>query len=333
MNLDFADLLGRPPVEIDGAAVRGLLRGSTVLVTGAGGSVGSELCRQIEHYKPARLVLVDRAEDNLFRVHRDLPHADPCIGDVCDRARMEALFYLHRPSVVLHAAAYKHVPMMETCPGEAVRNNVIGTRVVADAALLFGVRSFVLISTDKAVNPSSVMGASKRLAERYIAALDGRGSTRFLTVRFGNVLGSTGSVVPIFVEQIARGGPVTVTHPGMERFFLTIPEACRLVLQAAAMGRGGETFVLDMGKPLRILDLAHELIRRSGRRDIEIVFTGPRPGEKLTEELSRDGLEPSAHAGILVGRRHREPVEDVVRTINDLCSAPDVGRRLLELAA
>ena len=318
-----------PPVEVDEVPARALLCGAAVLVTGAGGSVGAELCRQIARLSPARLILVDRAEDNLFRIHRDLPDAEPCIGDVCDRARMEELFYLHRPAVVLHAAAYKHVPMMERCPAEAVRNNVVGTRIVADAALLFGARSFTLVSTDKAVNPASVMGASKRLAERYVRALGGRSATRFLVVRFGNVLGSTGSVVPIFLEQIASGGPVTVTHPEMMRYFMTIPEACQLVLQATALSSGGETFVLDMGQPLRIFDLARELIRRSGR-DIQIVFTGPRPGEKLVEELSHEGLFPSAHLGILVSHPAPEPVEDVVRDINGLCSAADVGRRLLE---
>ena len=328
---DFSDLLNRAPVEVDDASARTMLRGAVVLVTGAGGSIGSELCRQIARLGPAALVMVDRAEDNLFRVHRDVPAAVPCIGDVCDRARMEELFARHRPAIVLHAAAYKHVPMMEMCPSEAVRNNVVGTRIVADAALLFGAQSFTLVSTDKAVNPTSIMGASKRLAERYVRALNGRGSTRFLVVRFGNVLGSTGSVVPIFLEQIDRGGPVTVTHPDMMRFFMTIPEACRLVLQAASMGQGGETFVLDMGEPLRILDVAHELIRRSGKH-VAVEFTGARPGEKLVEELSHEGLAPSAHPGILVGYSAAEPVENVVRLINDLCVSSDVGQRLLGMA-
>jgi len=327
----MAALLNRSSVEIDEDAVAKAITEHIVLVTGAGGSIGSELCRQLDKYNPKRLVLLDRAEDNLFRIHQALPTAIPVIADVADKPRLEQVFYEHKPMVVFHAAAYKHVPMMELCPAEAVRNNTHGTRVLADTASLFDVARFVFISTDKAVNPTSAMGASKALAERYVRALAARPSTtRWVIVRFGNVLGSTGSVVPIFLEQIARGGPVTVTHPEMMRFFMTIPEATRLVMQATTMGVGGETFVLDMGRPLGVLDLARELIRRAGR-DIPIVFTGIRPGEKLVEELSREGLSPSGHPGILVTRPLADPLEEVVQLINDLLAARDVRSRLLEL--
>ena len=337
MNVE--ELLGRPPVVLDEPAITSFIKGSTVLVTGAGGSIGSELCRQIDRFEPARLILVDRAEDNLFRIHRDLPHGEPCIGDVCDATRMEWLFSTYRPDTVLHAAAYKHVPMMETNAREAVRNNVVGTRVVADTSAVFGVKNFVLVSTDKAVNPASVMGATKHLAEMYVLALRGRSRTNFNIVRFGNVLGSTGSVVPIFLEQIARGGPVTITHPEMTRYFMTIPEACQLVLQAAVLGavldcdfEPGNVFVLDMGKPIRVVDLASTLIRRAGYEPGEtmpIVYTGMRPGEKLVEELSREGLVPTGHPGILVGHPLPPSLESVVAAIGDVYGAWDVKMKLL----
>lgn len=328
---DFADLLGRPPTTADEKAIGALVHGATVLVTGAGGSIGAGLCRQVIRFSPARLIMVDRAEDNLFRISSELPSGEPFIGDVCDRGRMEAIFARCRPDLVLHAAAYKHVPMMEQSAEEAVHNNVIGTRTVADTAALFGARAFVLLSTDKAVAPTSVMGATKRLAERYIRAMHARSRTLFASVRFGNVLGSTGSVVPIFLEQIERGGPVTVTHPEMERYFMTIPEACLLTLQAAALAKGGEVFVLDMGNPLRIVDLARRLIERSGR-DIEITFTGIRPGEKLVEELSREGLHPTSHPGVLVGYPTGERLDDVIWTLNRIRGASDVKTKLLESA-
>ncbi|MCY2987482.1 MAG: nucleoside-diphosphate sugar epimerase/dehydratase [Planctomycetota bacterium] len=292
-DIEINDLLHREPVQLDSHAVGTLLEGRTVMVTGAGGSIGSEICRQVLRFKPRQLVLVGRGENRIFFVERELQACGTattlwsCIGDITDVPRMRRLFEEHRPEVVFHAAAHKHVPLMEANVGEAIKNNVLGTRCLADLADQTGVQNFVLISTDKAVNPSSVMGASKQLAERYVHALSQESATRFTVVRFGNVLGSTGSVVPIFQEQIRRGGPITVTDLRMTRFFMTIPEASQLVLQAAAMGKGGEIFVLDMGEPIRIIDLARDLIRLSGLPEeaIEIVVTGTRPGEKLYEEL------------------------------------------------
>jgi FlaA1/EpsC-like NDP-sugar epimerase len=289
-----ADLLGRPAVDLDTPELQRFLAGKRVMVTGAGGSIGSEICRQTMRFCPQRLLLVERAEGSLFEIDRELRHtwvgADirPIVADVCDSRRIAQVFRDEAPHVVFHCAAHKHVPMMEANPGEAIKNNVFGTKVVADAAGACHIDAFVLVSTDKAVNPSSVMGATKRFAELYVQSLNG-GHTRFLAVRFGNVLGSSGSVVPIFQRQIEAGGPVTVTHPEMMRYFMTIPEASQLVMQAGAIGKGGEIFVLDMGSPVRILDLARELIERNGLRagdDIEIRFSGVRPGEKLHEELA-----------------------------------------------
>jgi FlaA1/EpsC-like NDP-sugar epimerase len=314
-NVSIEDVLGRDAVTLEMDAIARDLKSRTVMVTGAGGSIGSELCRQIMRFQPSKLLLVEQAENALFNIHRELvandPRLDgvlkPCIGDICDAGRMEALFREHRPSIVFHAAAHKHVPMMEWNPTEAVRNNVFGTRSVADLSDRFGVERFVMISTDKAVNPTSVMGASKRCAELYVQSLSARSKTRFAAVRFGNVLGSAGSVIPIFQEQIEKGGPVTVTHPDMKRYFMTIPEACQLVLQAGAMGEGGEIFILDMGEPVKIVDLARDLITLSGLtpgEDIEIVFTGLRPGEKLFEELAVDGedVDKTRHPKIFVNR-------------------------------
>jgi len=291
------DLLRREPVELDTSSIAELVRGRTVLVTGAGGSIGAELCRQLARFAPRRLVLAEQSEGALWSIHRELvptyPGLEvvPAIVDVCDAPRVAALVGELQPAVVFHAAAHKHVPMMETNPGEAVKNNVFGTKVVADACARLGVERFVLVSTDKAVNPSSVMGATKRVAERYVHHLANTTGRVFVSVRFGNVLGSTGSVVPVFEEQIAAGGPVTVTHPDMTRYFMTIPEASQLVIQAAALGTGGEVFLLDMGEPVRIVELARDLIRLSGLEpdvDIEVVYTGMRPGEKLFEELELD---------------------------------------------
>ncbi|HWV39935.1 MAG TPA: nucleoside-diphosphate sugar epimerase/dehydratase [Vulgatibacter sp.] len=312
-SVEIEDLLGREPVQLDTEAIAEDLKDSVVLVTGAGGSIGSELCRQIARFRPKTLLLVEQAENALFNIHRELAASyprlplNPLIADVCDAARMKALFDAHRPQVVFHAAAHKHVPMMEWNPGEAVKNNVVGTRTVADLSHAFGVRQFVMISTDKAVNPTSVMGATKRVAEIYVQGLSGHSRTRFVTVRFGNVLGSAGSVIPIFQEQIAKGGPVTVTDPEMRRYFMTIPEACQLVLQAGSMGEGGEIFVLDMGEPVKIVDLARDLITLSGLKpgeDIEIEFTGIRPGEKLFEELSvaEEEATKTKHPKVYVGR-------------------------------
>ncbi|HEY4240987.1 MAG TPA: nucleoside-diphosphate sugar epimerase/dehydratase [Kofleriaceae bacterium] len=307
------DLLGRAPVQLDEAEVRHSIEGEVVMVTGAGGSIGSELCRQVARFAPKRLVLVERFENALFEIHRELRGAFPDvpivphIADVTDARRMEHLFAREQPASVFHAAAHKHVPMMEDNPGEAVKNNVGGTRLVADLADKFGVQRFVLVSTDKAVNPTSVMGTTKRVAEIYVQALSQRSQTRFVTVRFGNVLGSNGSVIPIFKEQIARGGPVTVTHADMKRYFMTIPEASQLVIQAGAMGSGGEIFILDMGEPVKIIDLARDLITLSGLRphdDIAIEITGLRPGEKLFEELSTsaEAADKTKHPKIFVGR-------------------------------
>jgi FlaA1/EpsC-like NDP-sugar epimerase len=311
-NVAIEDLLGREPVKLETELIAGKLNGVVVMVTGAGGSIGSEICRQVCRFGPAMLLLVEQAENALFQVHRELREAFPGImivpriADICDSRRIEAIFAAHRPHVVFHAAAHKHVPMMEWNTGEAIKNNVFGTRKVADLADQYGAQSFVMISTDKAVNPTSVMGVSKRVAEIYIQALSQRSKTRFITVRFGNVLGSNGSVVPIFQEQIARGGPVTVTHPEMKRYFMTIPEASQLVLQAGAMGNGGEIYILDMGEPVKIVDLARDLITLSGLRpgeDIEIQFTGIRPGEKLFEELASDSenADKTRHPKIFVG--------------------------------
>ena len=297
-DVDINDLLGREVVQLDLDLIEAFAKGKTILVTGAGGSIGSEMCRQISQFGPRQLLLVEQAENPLFYIERDLNRQFPQIAvvpivcNITDRARVEETFVQYRPAVVIHAAAHKHVPLMELNPGEAIKNNVVGTQVVADAADRYGSTHFVMISTDKAVNPTSMMGSSKRVAEMYIQDLSRTSQTQFVTVRFGNVLGSEGSVVPIFKQQIAEGGPVTVTHPEMKRYFMTIPEASQLVLQAATMGKGGEIFVLDMGDPVKIVDLASLLIKLSGFRpgqDIEIVFTGRRPGEKLFEELRIEG--------------------------------------------
>lgn len=306
------DLLRRDPVQLDMAAIEDFVHDRVAMVTGAGGSIGSELCRQLARFKPAKLVLIEKAENALFEIHRELEEPQhqfqlvPCVADICDDTRMRNIFERHRPHVVFHAAAHKHVPMMERDSGEAVKNNVFGTKAVADLADEFGANAFVMISTDKAINPTSVMGATKRVAEIYTQALSPRSRTRFVTVRFGNVLGSNGSVIPIFKQQIERGGPVRVTHPEMRRYFMTIPEACQLVLQAGSMGKGGEIFVLDMGEPIKIVDLARDLIRLSGFREdeIDVVFTGTRPGEKLFEELSLsdENVTKTAHPKVYVGR-------------------------------
>ncbi|MDB5289068.1 MAG: UDP-N-acetylglucosamine 4,6-dehydratase [Phycisphaerales bacterium] len=400
-GIELADLLGRPAVNLDTPELQRFLAGKRVLVTGAGGSIGSEICRQMMRFCPERVLLVERAENNLFEIDRELRQnwvgADvrPYIADVCDARRITQIFQSEKPHVVFHCAAHKHVPMMEHNPCEAIKNNVFGTKTAADAALAAGAAAFVLISTDKAVNPSSVMGASKRFAELYVQSLngdEGRGDagtrgrgegeddcklqiakcklqidgeatpaapqfeisnlqfaicnppsslpashrprvpasssprTRFLAVRFGNVLGSSGSVVPIFQKQIEAGGPVTVTHPEMKRYFMTIPEASQLVMQAGAIGKGDEIFVLDMGQPIRILDLAQELIRRNGLRpgdDILVNFTGVRPGEKLYEELSNDDEQtrPTAHEKIRVWQLPPANPQQVARGLEVLHAA------------
>ncbi len=311
--VELDDLLGRDPVQLDDAGLHELLTGKTVLVTGAGGSIGSELCRQIMHFDPRTLVLFELSEFALYNMEQELAGKFPSldviclIGDVRDAARVDEVLGLHRPSVIFHAAAYKHVPLMEQRNAwQAVRNNVLGTWCVAQAAQRHGVSKFVLISTDKAVNPTNVMGASKRLAETVCQGLQQPDGTRFVMVRFGNVLGSTGSVIPKFREQIARGGPITVTHPDITRYFMSIPEAAQLVLQAGLMGQGGEIFVLDMGEPVKIVDLAKDLIRLSGLSDdeIKIEFTGLRPGEKLYEELLADNEHtlPTPHPKLRIAQ-------------------------------
>jgi FlaA1/EpsC-like NDP-sugar epimerase len=297
-DIDINDLLGREAVLLNTDLIEAFTKDKIILVTGAGGSIGSEMCRQICNFGPKPLLLLEQAENPLFYIEQELRQKFPqvplkaIICDITDRTRVFQIFETYKPQVVIHAAAHKHVPLMELNPGESVKNNIIGTQNVADAADQFDAANFVMISTDKAVNPTSIMGSSKRIAEIYVQDLSRTSKTRFVTVRFGNVLGSDGSVVPIFKKQIAKGGPVTVTHPEMKRYFMTIPEASQLVLQAASMGKGGEIFVLDMGEPVKIVDLARELITLSGFRpgeDIEMVFTGPRPGEKLFEELSIEG--------------------------------------------
>jgi len=295
-EVDVNTLLRRDPVQLDLMGVGRVVKDTVVMVTGAGGSIGSEICRQLLQCGPRRLVLVERSEPSLFQIDCELRRLEldsevvASLGDVADTARMRRLFELHRPHIVFHVAAHKHVPLLEDHPGEAIKNNLFGTANLVELANEFEIDRFVLVSTDKAVKPSSVMGVSKRLCENYVHAMAGESATRFLVVRFGNVLGSVGSVVPMFQDQIRRGGPLTITHPAMERYFMTIGEAAHLVLQAASLGKGGETFVLDMGEPVRIVDLARDLVSRSGLREgsIDIVHCGMRPGEKLNEQLYFD---------------------------------------------
>lgn len=329
-RLSFEDLIKREPVTLDDAGLHDLLTSKVVMVTGAGGSIGSELCRQIAAYQPSMLVLFEQNEYAQYKIEQalrdefeNLPIAS-VIGDVKNTKRVNQAMHQYSPSIVFHAAAYKHVPLMEESNAwEAVQNNVLGTYVIAKAAIEYGVKKFVLISTDKAVNPTNVMGATKRLSEMVCQGLQQTGETRFEMVRFGNVLGSAGSVIARFEDQIARGGPVTVTHPEMVRYFMSIPEAAQLVLQAGAMGLGGEVFVLDMGEPIRIVDLAHDMIRLSASPDdeIKVVYTGLRPGEKLFEELLADDEHTRAtpHPKLRIAKA-REVTSDFVEKLNDwLC--------------
>ncbi|MBN1817740.1 MAG: polysaccharide biosynthesis protein [Sedimentisphaerales bacterium] len=328
-DVDINDLLGRDVVELDLENIETFLKDKTILVTGAGGSIGSEMCRQVCQFQPKLLLLVEQAENPLFEIERELRQQYPdvpvkaIVRNITDKERIEQIFAHYGIHVVIHAAAHKHVPLMEINPGEAIKNNIFGTKVIADAADRYGVGNFVMISTDKAVNPTSIMGSSKRIAEMYIQDLNNTSKTHFVTVRFGNVLGSNGSVVPIFKKQIAAGGPVTVTHPEMKRYFMTIPEASQLVLQAATMGHGGEIFVLDMGEPVPIVNLARELITLSGFRpeeDIEIVYTGMRPGEKLFEELSIEGedMVPTRHPKIGIWKTIPKNRETLISEIDEL---------------
>lgn len=346
-EVDINDLLRRDPVQLDAALIGGMIRDRTIAVTGAGGSIGSEICRQLLQHDPRRLVLIERAENSLFHLERELSaiagevHLIPAVADVRDKNRLAQIFAQYRPELVFHAAAHKHVPMMEFNVGEAIANNVLGTRNVVEIADEFGAERCVLISTDKAVNPTSVMGLTKQFAERFAQAYSENSETKFVVVRFGNVLGSNGSVVPMFREQIQRGGPVTVTHKDMRRFFMTIPEASQLVLQSAAMGKGGEIFVLDMGQQIRIYDLALDLIRLSGftEDDIEIQFTGIRPGEKLFEELSVDSeqLLDTQHAKVQMAYQRSASLDEIkamVDLLESLIYAPEdqIRAKLCELA-
>ena len=317
-EVDIEELLPREKIEVDMDAIGNMLRGKRILITGAAGSIGSEMSRQVAKFNPSELVLVDQAETPMHDVrlymarnHNDLK-AWTIVGSITNKEQMERIFSEHKPEYVFHAAAYKHVPMMEDNPAMAVQNNIFGTRVIADLAVKYGTKKFVMISTDKAVNPTNVMGCSKRICEIYCQSLDAhQDTTQFITTRFGNVLGSNGSVIPIFKEQIRKGGPVTVTHPDIIRFFMLIPEACRLVLEAGTMGKGGEIFVFDMGEPVKIVDLAKRMIRLSGAKDIEIKFSGLREGEKLYEEVLNDAeqTKPTVHPKIKVAAVREYPYE------------------------
>lgn len=328
-DVEIEDLLGRDPIEINTEEVLNYVCGKTVMVTGGGGSIGSELCRQIAKHSPKQLIIVDIYENNAYEIQQELLRKHPklnlvvLIASVRNTARMDNIFATYRPNIVYHAAAHKHVPLMETSPNEAIKNNVFGTYKTAVAADKYGVEKFVLISTDKAVNPTNIMGASKRICEMVIQMMNQKSHTHFVAVRFGNVLGSNGSVIPLFKKQIAEGGPVTVTHPDIIRYFMTIPEAVSLVLQAGAYARGGEIFVLDMGEPVKIVDLAKNLIKLSGYRvgeDIEIQFTGLRPGEKMYEELlmNEEGLKKTANKMIFIGKPIEFDVEEFEKQLEKL---------------
>ena len=326
------DLLGREAIALDTEAISSYLKNKVVLVTGGGGSIGSELCRQVAGMQPRALVVFENGEFNLYKIDNELRVVNPelelvtILGDVKNRERVEWALKTYKPDVVFHAAAYKHVPLLETNPAEGVQNNIIGTRILVDAVDRFGVDRFVLISTDKAVNPTSVMGTTKRIGELYCQNLNSRSQTQFITTRFGNVLGSTGSVVPLFQQQIKNGGPITVTHPEITRYFMTIPEAVSLILQAGSMGAGGEIFVLDMGKPVLIKDLAEQLVRLSGLavgKDIKIEYVGLRPGEKLYEELLHAGeqLQPTDHAKLMLAKSRQVEWQWLLAELDQLNNA------------
>ena len=331
-EVQIEDLLGRAPIHINMREIASHIEGKRVLITGAAGSIGSEIMRQVAQFNPYSLILVDQAETPLHDVRLELKSrwkeidAYTIVANICNKERMDRIFNEYRPDYVFHAAAYKHVPMMEDNVSEAIQNNVLGTKVVADLSLKYGVERFVMISTDKAVNPSNVMGCSKRICEIYIQALakklqrEGKQTTQFITTRFGNVLGSNGSVIPLFRKQIAAGGPVTVTHPDIIRYFMTIPEACQLVLEAGSMGKGGEIYIFDMGSPVKIVDLAQKMIALSGRTEVKIEFTGLRHGEKLYEELLnvKENTKPTSHDKIMIANVREYDFDDVKEDIDDL---------------
>ena len=331
-EVQIEDLLGREPIRINMQEIATHLEGKRVLITGAAGSIGSEIMRQVARFNPYQLILIDSAETPLHDIRLELKNkwseieAPTIVANITNKARMEAIFAEYKPDYVFHAAAYKHVPMMEDNVSEAIQNNVLGTRIVADLAVKYKVSRFVMISTDKAVNPSNVMGCSKRICEIYVQALarkiqkDGTAPTQFITTRFGNVLGSNGSVIPLFRRQIAEGGPVTVTHPEIIRYFMTIPEACQLVLEAGSMGQSGEIYIFDMGQPVKIADLAKKMIQLSGRTDVKIEYTGLRHGEKLYEELlaTRENTKPTSHDKILIASVREYDYEDVCDDIDVL---------------
>jgi FlaA1/EpsC-like NDP-sugar epimerase len=339
-EIQMEDLLKREPVNIDLHEIADYLTGKTVLITGGGGSIGSEMCRQAIEYEPSHLVIIDNCENNLFDIQMELSEFEFSgeihieLVDIKNRLKLETIFARYKPQVIFHAAAYKHVPLMESHPEEALQNNVIGTKNVAEMADKYGTEIFILVSTDKAVNPSSVMGATKRIAELVIKDINRTSKTRFAAVRFGNVLGSRGSVIPTFINQIAKGGPVTVTHPDMVRYFMTIPEAVQLVFQAGALAEGGETFVLDMGDPVKIDDLARDLISISGYEpgvDIEITYTGIRPGEKLYEELftDREGMSSTRHERIFISKKQLDENYNGIRKNIAMITEPLFERKEL----
>ncbi len=341
------DLLGREPVSLDWRGIKSGLTAKVVMVTGGGGSIGSELCRQIAKLQPQSLILLERSEFNLYRIELELIAEFPllnlhcCLGDVCDSVIVESVMQRHHPEIIFHAAAYKHVPMLEENTRAAIKNNILGSQTIALAADKHHCSTFVMISTDKAVNPTNVMGASKRAAEIFCQSLNNRSQTKFITVRFGNVLGSAGSVVPLFKKQIEKGGPVTVTHPDIKRYFMIIPEACQLIMQAGVMGKGGEIFVLDMGSPVPVKYLAEQMIRLSGKvpdEDIKIVFTGLRPGEKLYEELfyEYEVLSETKHSKIMLANSNKvdwDVIESAVSIFTLACSDNNVERMITQLRA
>ena len=339
-EVEIEDLLPREKIEINLDSVKELLTHKVIMITGAAGSIGSEIVRQVAQFSPRRLMLIDQAETPLHDIRlmmaKQWPdiEAQTIVSDICMKERMEEIFTESRPDYVFHAAAYKHVPMMENNPGESIRNNVDGTRIIADLSVKYGVKKFVMVSTDKAVNPTNVMGCSKRICEIYVQSLDKaikdgkvQGVTQFVTTRFGNVLGSNGSVIPLFKEQIKHGGPVTVTHKDIVRYFMLIPEACKLVLEAGTMGNGGEIFVFDMGNPVKIIDLAKRMIQLSGAKDVEIQITGLRDGEKLYEEVlnEKENTQPTFHSKIKIAKVREYDYEDTCRQVNALVKASVTG--------